>query len=126
MNPSFGSGTNLLGANAGQLLGMPSALQQQSPASAGFQPGTLPSMQQPEGNAPQAQTMAPIPGATPPANQLPSGVPQAPQPQQGTVGMPPGPSETQMILKSLISRLAMHNDHEKAVRNAMFPQQNET
>ena len=125
MNPnqpgvSFGSGSQLLGANASQLLGMPGGLQQQSPSSAGYTPGTLPPTMPQQGQMPpQAPTMSPIQGSTPPPNQMP--MPQAPQ--QGTVGTPPGIPETEMILKALISRLGVHSKHEEAVRNAVLPPQ---
>ena len=108
MNPSFGAGSNLLGAPASSVLGMPGGIQQQSPSSAGFEPGLLPP---PPGQAPQgpstfnqapAPSMAPVPGAAPVA-------PQMPQPMQAPtnpVGMPPPPTESMAIVKALTSRLS--------------------
>ena len=118
---SFGSGTNLLGANASQLLGMPGAMQQ-SPASAGYQPGTLPPPSQPM-QAPTNPTMANLPGAIPQQNQLPMGNPQMPQPQQGVVGMPPAIPESTKIIEALIKRMELQGKHESAVRDHLFPQQ---
>lgn len=120
---SFGSGGNLLGANASQLLGMPGGTMQQSPASAGYQPGTLPPTQSPNGLPPQTQSMSPVQGTTPPPNQMPMGNPQMPQPQQGVVGTPPGVPETMKILDALISRQKLLGKHEEAVRNAVLPPQ---
>lgn len=118
MQPSFGSGSNLLGAPASAVMGMPHGLQQQSPASAGYTPGMLPSTQSPQApsqNLPQAPQMQSM-GAPGPVSQP---MPQAPQ---NPVGTPPGVPETQMILKALISRLALQGDHEKTVRDNLFPQ----
>lgn len=109
---SFGIGGQMLGANANQLLGMPNAIQQQSPSSAGFTPGLMPP---PPGQAPQGPQMAqppqmqPIAGAPPTPPQMPmqGGIPQPmPQQGQGVVGIPPGNPEALSIIKSLTSRLA--------------------
>jgi hypothetical protein len=42
-------------------------------------------------------------------------------PQQGVVGMPPSPSETEMILKALLNRYKTLNDQEDRVHKALFP-----
>lgn len=103
---SFGSGTSLLGAPASQVLAQPGGIQQQTPASASFQPGMLP---------PQ---MSPMPGAQPVPTQ-PQGAPQAPQsPSSPTVGMPPNEAAQNMITKALISqltRLGKADDHAKGI-----------
>ena len=112
MNPSFGTGGKLLGAPASAIMGMPAGLQQQSPSSASFQQGTLPP---PPGQAPQAPTMAPVPGSslTP---QMPSPMQTAPQP---TVGLPPGNPEALAIVKALTSRLATLSKAEEMQRNGV-------
>lgn len=100
MQPSFGSGTNLLGASAGAILGMPGAMQQ-SPASSGYQPGVLPSTPTPP--HPQQSTIG---TQLPQAPQMPSiGAPGPISQPQGVVGLPPGNPEALSIIKALTSRL---------------------
>lgn len=119
MNPnqpgvSFGSGGPLLGAPASSVMGMPGGLQQQTPSSPSFEPGLLPP---PPGQAPQAPTMAQVPGSTPTPPQMPP--PMQTAPQQGVVGIPPGNPEAIMIIKTLSSRLAHINKGEEMQRNGV-------
>ena len=120
---SFGPMTPQIG-NANQILGQPTALNQVGPSSASYNPALMgmPGQANPTQNLPQAPQMQSM-GAQGPVSQP---MPQAPQPQvqpPPTVGMPPGPSETEMILKALISRLGVHSKHEEAVRNTLMPPQ---
>ncbi len=108
-NVSFGSGTNLLGAPASAILGMPGAMQQ-SPASGGFTPGVLPpppAAQSPM-NAPQPPQASQFPGPQMPPAPGSQSVPTQPMAQvpQNPVGMPPGIPESTHIIKALISYLA--------------------
>ncbi len=121
MGPSFGSGTNLLGAQASQVLGMPPGAMQQSPASPGFQPGLMPPPAGPRlgpnlsamGATPQSigQGIGQALGNGQSMNQLPPEVQsfnnnmmqgRMPQP---TVGLPPESAEAQLILQALSHRL---------------------
>ncbi len=107
--------------NANQVLGATPALNQVGPGSPAFQPGLLPPAPQgPMGAPPPAPQMPSIPGAQP----VPSAMPQAPQmplgqpaQPQGTVGMPPGNPESQMIIKALASRLASVSKSEEMLHN---------
>lgn len=121
MNPSFGSGSRLLGAPASAILGMPGTLAQ-SPSSAGFTPGALPPPPMSAPPAPQSfqsPAQQPIPGGPQVPNQMPV-APQMPlgQPAQApsVMGQPQSSSESQMIIKALASRLASVSKGEEMAR----------
>ena len=98
---SFGSMSPQMG-NANQILGAPPGIPQQGPSSAGFTPGVLPPQ---PGSLQAPPQMSPVPGAQP----VPGQQPMQPQPQGGTVGLPPGNNEALKIIQALASHLAQND-----------------
>ena len=123
---SFGSGGQLIGANANQLLGQSPTINQVSASSPSFNPQLMPPspMAVPQ-MAPQGQPAPQMP-SLPGGPQVPNQMPQAPQMPMGqsatpsVMGTPPSNPEAMAIVNALKSRLGSISTSEE-MKNGGLP-----